>query len=69
MSPYAASVIFVFPPAIWEYLPKIQLSARGEFELQDAVQMMIDDGFKTFGLLQPAPREWTPEFMEKVERP
>jgi NDP-sugar pyrophosphorylase family protein len=29
-SPYAASVMFIFPDAIWEYLPKIQLSARGE---------------------------------------
>jgi len=29
---------------------------------------MIEDGFKTYGLLQPAPQEWTPEFIEKVER-
>jgi glucose-1-phosphate thymidylyltransferase len=67
MSPYAASVLFIFPSAIWEYLSKVRPSSRGEIELQDAVQMMIDDDFKIFGLLQSAPREWTPEFIEKVE--
>jgi dTDP-glucose pyrophosphorylase len=58
LSPYAASVMFIFPPAIWDYLPKIQPSPRGEIETQDAVQMMIDDGFQVFGVLQTAPREW-----------
>lgn len=58
LSPYAASVMFIFPPAIWDYLPKIQPSTRGEIETQEAVQMMIDDGFQVFGLLQPAPQEW-----------
>jgi len=58
LSPYAASVMFIFPPAIWDYLPKIQPSTRGEIETQDAVQMMIDDGFQVFGFLQPAPQEW-----------
>ena len=61
MSPYAASVMFIFPPAIWEYLSKVQPSERGEIELQSAVDMMIHDGFKAFGLLQSAPLEWTPE--------
>ncbi len=41
MSPYAASVMFIFPPAIWQYLTKIQPSERGELELQSAVDMMI----------------------------
>lgn len=58
LSPYAASVMFIFPPTIWEYLPKIQPSPRGEIETQDAVQMMIDDGFQVLGVLQPAPKEW-----------
>jgi dTDP-glucose pyrophosphorylase len=60
MSPYAASVMFIFPPAIWEYLPKVQPSRRGEIELQSAVDMMIQDGYVALGLLQPAPPEWTP---------
>jgi len=58
MSPYAASVMFIFPSAIWDYLPKVQPSPRGEIETQAAVQMMIDDRYKTFGLLQSAPEEW-----------
>ena len=64
LSPYAASVMFIFPPAIWEYLPKIQLSERGEIELQAAVDMMIQDGYEAFGLLQPAPLEWNVELMK-----
>ena len=67
MSPYAASIMFVLPPAIWDYLPLIQPSPRGEFEMQSAVQMMIDDGYKTFGLLQPAPQEWTPDLIERTK--
>ena len=68
MSPYAASILFIFPFAIWEYLPNVKPSRRGEIEMQSAVQKMIEDGYKAFGLLQPAPQEWTPEFIEKVER-
>ena len=68
MSPYAASILFIFPFAIWEYLPNVKPSLRGEIEMQSAVQKMIEDGYKAFGLLQPAPQEWTPEFIEKVER-
>lgn len=58
MSPYAASVMFILPPAIWKYLVKIQPSERGEIELQSAVDLMIQDGFEAFGLLQKAPKEW-----------
>ena len=64
ISPYAASLLFVFPPAIWEYLPQIRPSTRGEIELQDAVNRMLEDGFDAFGLLQPAPEEWSKELME-----
>jgi len=61
MSPYAASILFIFPFAIWEYLQKIKPSPRGEMEMQSAVQMMIEDGFKAYGLLQAAPEEWSYE--------
>jgi dTDP-glucose pyrophosphorylase len=67
MSPYAASILFIFPSAIWEYLSKVQPSPRGEIEMQSGVQMMIEAGFKAYGLLQPTPQEWTPEFITKVE--
>ena len=59
LSPYAASILFILPPEIWEYLAKIQPSPRGEYELQSAVDAMIQDGFRAYGLLQPAPREWS----------
>ncbi len=62
MSPYAASILFIFPSAIWEYLPKVKPSPRGELEMQSAVQMMIEDGYKAYGLLQPAPQEWKVEY-------
>jgi dTDP-glucose pyrophosphorylase len=68
MSPYAASILFILPPQIWEYLPKIQPSLRGEIEMQAAVQMMIEAGYKAFGLSQAPPLEWKPELMEKAER-
>jgi UDP-N-acetylglucosamine diphosphorylase / glucose-1-phosphate thymidylyltransferase / UDP-N-acetylgalactosamine diphosphorylase / glucosamine-1-phosphate N-acetyltransferase / galactosamine-1-phosphate N-acetyltransferase len=58
MSSYAASILFILPPQLWEYLPKIQPSPRGEIEMQSALQLMIEAGFKAYGLLQPAPEEW-----------
>jgi dTDP-glucose pyrophosphorylase len=57
-SAYAASAMFIFPPAIWEYLPRLEPSPRGEIELQTAVQRMIEDGYRAYGVLQPAPEEW-----------
>lgn len=59
MSPYAASILFIFPSTIWEYLAKVMLSTRGEIEMQSAVQMMIEDGYKAVGVLQSAPLEWS----------
>lgn len=60
MSPYAASILFILPPQTWEYLVKIQPSERGEIEMQSAINQMLEEGFTAVGLLQPAPREWTP---------
>ncbi len=58
MSAYAASMLFILPHQIWEYLAQIEPSPRGEIEMQAAVQKMIEDGFQAYGLLQPAPEEW-----------
>ena len=68
LSAYAASILFILPAQIWDYLPKIKPSLRGEVEMQSAIQLMIDDGYRAFGLLQPAPQEWAPEPVEKVGR-
>jgi dTDP-glucose pyrophosphorylase len=48
----------ILPYAVWSYLPRIKASMRGEIELPDALRMMIEDGYKAFGFLQPAPKEW-----------
>ncbi len=70
MSPYAASILFIFPPQIWDYLKHITPSARGEIELQSAVDKMIQDGYQAFGLLQKAPEEWEAEkYLNTDDRP
>ena len=58
MSPYAASILFILPPQVWEYLSKVAPSERGEIEMQAAIDAMLLDGFKAIGVLQPAPNEW-----------
>jgi dTDP-glucose pyrophosphorylase len=58
LSPYAASIMFIFPQAIWEYLRQVEPSPRGEIELQSAVQSMIENGYHAYGVLQSAPEEW-----------
>lgn len=68
-SPYAATLLVILPAQIWEYLLEIKPSPRGEIEVQSAVEMMIQDGYKAFGVLQPAPLEWTPpEHEAQVEK-
>ena len=64
MSPYAASMLFILPHEIWKYMEEIQPSPRGEIEMQAAVQKMIEDGFRAYGLLQPAPEEWKPSLVK-----
>lgn len=43
-SNWAMAAMYVFGPQIWEVLPKLKPSARGEYEITDAIQMMIDEG-------------------------
>jgi NDP-sugar pyrophosphorylase family protein len=38
----ASLPLYVFSPRILDYLPAVKLSLRGEYELQDAIQMLID---------------------------
>ena len=37
---------YYFTPRILEYLPKVSRSQRGEFELQEAISMLITDGYR-----------------------
>ena len=62
--PYTAALIYVLPPAIWEYLPRLEPSPRGEYELPTAVNLLLQDGFSAIGLVQPPPDEWSPEMLD-----
>ncbi len=42
--------LYLFSAGILEYLPKVKPSPRGEYELQDAIQMLIEDGKPVYGL-------------------
>ena len=59
LSPFAASIMFIFPPQIWAYLRKITPSPRGEVDMHTAVEMMLEEGLSAYGVLQEPPREWS----------
>lgn len=46
----ASLPLYCFSRRLLDYLPKVQPSPRGEYELQDALQMLIEDGRKVRGL-------------------
>lgn len=41
--------IYMFSPALFEYTAKLQKSARGEYELPDAITMMLNAGHRIAG--------------------
>lgn len=43
--------LYAFTPRILEHLPAVQLSARGEYELQDAIQLLIEHDGGVTGVL------------------
>ena len=45
--------LYVFASHLLDYLPMVKPSARGEYELQDAIQMLIDSGEVVAGVLTP----------------
>lgn len=40
----AMAGMYIFGPQLWAVLPDLQPSARGEYEITDAIQIMIDQG-------------------------
>jgi NDP-sugar pyrophosphorylase family protein len=60
-SRFVAALIYILPPAIWDVLPKLQPSSRGELELPAAVNLLLEAGMTAYGLLQPTPPEWSPK--------
>lgn len=49
----AASLLYIVPTQIINYLGRTPLSKRGEHELPDVINMMIDDGHFAKGCRQP----------------
>lgn len=56
LSSIASSPVYVFSEAVKEYLRNVRKSERGEYEIQDAIQMMIDDGRRVKGIISDS---WT----------
>ena len=50
-SDVASLPLYVFAPRILDYLADVPLSPRGEYELQDAIQMLIDSGGRVCGIV------------------
>ncbi|WP_018131671.1 glucose-1-phosphate thymidylyltransferase [Effusibacillus pohliae] len=44
-SPFAIVGIYLFTPAVFDMIDRLQPSARGEYEITDAVQGLINHGF------------------------
>jgi glucose-1-phosphate thymidylyltransferase len=60
-SPFSASLTFILPGAIVDYLPHMKPSPRGEYEIQAVINQLLDDGFSAYGLEQATPSEWRVE--------
>ncbi len=54
ISTIASLPLYVFSSTLLDYLPEIQPSPRGEYELQDAIQMLIDRNGGVTGALTPS---------------
>jgi glucose-1-phosphate thymidylyltransferase len=50
----ASLPLYLFTSQILVYLPAIRLSPRGEYELQDAIQMLIERDGRVTGVLTPS---------------
>ena len=46
--------LYIFAPTLLAHLPQVPLSARGEYELQDAIQLLIDRDGGVTGVLTEA---------------
>ncbi len=54
ISNIASLPLYVFSSALLDYLPEIHPSPRGEYELQDAIQMLIERDGGVTGALTPS---------------
>jgi len=61
----AANLCFVLPPELLEHVPAVEMSVRGEREIQDAINAWLAAGGRARGLLGAAPLEWQPPVAAK----
>jgi len=52
-SDIASAPLYIYPPSLVDYLSRVGLSPRNEYELPDVITMMIDDGLKVMGKVEP----------------
>jgi NDP-sugar pyrophosphorylase family protein len=52
-SEIASAPLYIYPPSLTDYLTRVGLSPRNEYELPDVITMMIDDGLKVMGKVEP----------------
>ncbi len=43
-SNWAMAAMYIFGPELWNVMPDLQPSARGEYEITDAIQLLVDRG-------------------------
>jgi NDP-sugar pyrophosphorylase family protein len=55
----ASLPLYVFSPKLLDYLPEIKPSSRGEYELQDAIQLLIERDGRVTGVLTPTRQQLT----------
>lgn len=55
LSLIACAPLYIFPPEIRDYLKGMKKSKRGEYEIAQVIQRMIDDGFIARGIIA---KEW-----------
>ena len=52
-SDIACAPLYIYPPSLVDYLSRVGPSVRNEYELPDVITMMIDDGLKVMGKVEP----------------
>lgn len=59
-SSIGANLTFILPPGLVPHVQDVPMSARGEQEVQHAINAWIDTGGLAFGVVQAVPAEWQP---------
>ncbi len=59
-SDLSANLAFIMPPGVCDHLNAVAASARGEREVQSAINAFLAQGGTARGLIQSPPSEWSP---------